>query len=92
MIIINRPNKHKRNAIHKAKLWKLIDKDYGDGYHVWGNCRMDEEPRYPKRYYRGKRSPYLKKLSNKKIRRYKGDFSPKGNGFHKVFDFWWELD
>lgn len=68
----------------------MIDQDWMP---IW-NCGKwyGDEIRYPKRYYRGKRSSYLKKMSNRKIRRYKGDFSPKGNGFHKVFDFWWELD
>lgn len=45
---------------------------------------------YYKRLYRGQRSKYIKKLSNRKIRRYKGDLS---NGFmcHKLYDFWWEM-
>ena len=45
---------------------------------------------YYKRYYRGKRSKYLKRLSNKAVRRYKGDISGKG-GYKKLFDYWWEL-
>lgn len=41
-------------------------------------------------YYRGKRSKYLKKLSNKKIRKYKGEINGKG-GYKRLFDYWWEL-
>lgn len=51
-----------------------------------------ENPKpYYKRLYRGKRSSYIKKRSNKRIRRYKGDIS---NGWdcHRLYDFWWELD
>jgi hypothetical protein len=85
-----RENKYARNRKHKNNLWKMIDDDWMP---IW-NCGkwFEEETRYPKRYYRGKRSAYLKKQSNKKIRQYKGGFEPKGNKFHRVFDFWWELD
>lgn len=59
---------------------------------IWlGGCNYIENPKpYYKREYRGKRSKYLKKQSNRKIRKYKGDFQ---NGFHchKVYDFWFEL-
>lgn len=48
----------------------------------------DEE--YYIRFYRGKRSKYLKKLSNKKVRKYDGEISGKG-GYKKLFDYWWEL-
>jgi hypothetical protein len=84
-----RENKYARNRKYKDKLWKMVDKDW---FPVWMNGKWFEEGNYPKRYYRGKRSSYLKKQSNKKIRQYKGEFEPKGNKFHRVFDFWWELD
>lgn len=56
----------------------------------WMNVR--ERDGWNQRFYRGKRSSYLKKQSNKKIRRYKGDLPSKGRTCHKLFDFWWELD
>lgn len=31
-----------------------------------------------------------KRVSNKKIRRHKGDL-PKGNGYRRLFDYWWTL-
>ena len=37
---------------------------------------------------RGSRSKWLKKCSNRKIRRFRGDLP---NNVHKLFDFWWEL-
>ena len=47
---------------------------------------------YYKRLYRGQRSKYLKKISHKKVRKYKGELSQKGNSSNKLFDFWWEYD
>lgn len=46
---------------------------------------------YYKRIYRRKRSKYLKRQSNKAIRRYNGELH---NGWmcHKLFDFWWEYN
>lgn len=46
---------------------------------------------YFKREYRGSRSKYLKRQSNKKLRRYKGEVFMRGGGYRKVFDFWWEM-
>lgn len=40
------------------------------------------------RLSRGSRSKWLKKCSNRKIRRFKGDL-PKN--VHKLFDYWWCL-
>lgn len=40
------------------------------------------------RLNRGSRSKWLKKCSNKKIRRFKGDLP---NNVHKLFDYWWEM-
>lgn len=37
---------------------------------------------------RGSRSKWLKKCSNRKIRRFKGDLP---NNVHKIFDYWWCL-
>lgn len=33
---------------------------------------------------------FLKRESNKRVRRYKGDIH-KGNSYRKLFDYWWEL-
>ena len=43
-----------------------------------------------RRLYRRQASKYLKRLSNKKIRRSQETFR-KGNGCHKIFDYWYEL-
>lgn len=46
---------------------------------------------YYKRYYRGRRSKYLKKISNRKIRRHKCELPKHGSQFHRIYDFWYEL-
>ena len=46
---------------------------------------------YYKRVYRSKRSKYLKRQSNKKIRKYKGELHNGYQHIHKLYDFWWEL-
>ena len=49
-----------------------------------------ENPKpYYKRWYRDKSSSYLKRQSNKAIRRYKGELHNGYQQIHKVFDFWW---
>ena len=40
------------------------------------------------KYGRGSRSKWLKKCSNRKIRRFRGDLP---NNVHKLFDYWHEL-
>jgi len=61
----------------------------------WVNLFQNDEIKdvsYYKRLYRGQRSKYLKKISHKKVRKYKGELSQKGNSSNKLFDFWWEYD
>lgn len=53
--------------------------------------KVIEREGWQQRCYRGKRSRYLKRQSNKKIRRYKGKLPPKGSTHYKIFDFWWEM-
>ena len=45
---------------------------------------------YYKRIYRRKASRYIKRASNKNVRRYQGELS-KGGMYRKVYDYWWEL-
>lgn len=53
----------------------------------------------PKPYYKGQycgrgkhsASHYHKKMSNRKIRRYKGELPKKGNLGHRLYDFWWKI-
>ncbi|MCK2000592.1 hypothetical protein MZM54_04185 [[Brevibacterium] frigoritolerans] len=76
---------HKRylKQKHKAKLNHLSDKS-------WSTVR--ERDGWKQRCYRGGRSAFLKKRSNKKVRRYIGGLPPKGNTHNRIFDFWWSLN
>lgn len=57
-----------------------------DGW-VCGVYYSERKGRYI-RLSRGSRSKLLKKCSNRKIRRFKGDLP---NNVHKLFDYWWEM-
>ena len=51
-----------------------------------------ENPKpYYQRIYRGKRSKYLKRQSNKAIRKYKGGLHRGYQNIHKIYDYWYEL-
>lgn len=63
-----------------------------DGEKHMGHCqsRTVTKPFY-RRIYRGKISPYCKKQTNRIVRKYKGEI-PKGCGYRKLFDMWYEMD
>ena len=92
-----RINKREKDLKHKEHLKRLnkISKGYPspvyytDKIYVRGYGYIENPKPYYKRLYRGKRSKYLKKQSNRKIRRYKGKLH---NGWqcHKLYDFWWK--
>lgn len=84
----SRMNKNERREKYKARLKKL--NEITNGYPPIVSCKEKDGKIYYKRWYRGKRSKYLKRQSNKRIRRYKCDL-PNGNQNHKLFDFWWEM-
>lgn len=94
-----RRNKRERDLKHKNYLKRMCKTNHK--FPVYYNDRLvihddykikfiDNPNPYYKRFYRGKRSKYLKRQSNKKIRKYKGEI-PNGFGCHKLFDFWWEM-
>lgn len=62
---------------------------YEDEIRIRRQCYVPNPKPYYKRRYRGHRSKILKQQSNKRIRRYKGEFK---NGWqcHKIYDFWLE--
>jgi hypothetical protein len=95
----NRGRKRERDLKYKNHLkkmekytqnWFYSPIYYVDEYYV-GRGRWVENPKpYYKRIYRGKRSRYYKKQSNKKIRKYRNEIH-KGSSYKKVYDFWWNL-
>lgn len=76
-------SKHPYPAIYTDEIWIR-----GHGY--IGNPKP-----YYKRLYRGRgrysKSNYHKKMSNRKIRRYREELPEKSNLCHRLYDFWWEL-
>ena len=72
-----RLNRYAKKQIDKEKLKKLYP-------------LVNNRDNYLYRCYRGSRSKYLKKLSNKKVRKSKG-LSGKSNIYRKVFDYWYKL-
>lgn len=94
-----RRNKYERNQKYKDKLKRLYEINggyyYSPVYHMdskWidGYGLVDLPKSYYKRVYRGRNSKYLKRQSNKAIRRYQGELH-KGNMAHKLYDYWWKL-
>lgn len=97
-----RRNKRERDQKHKNHLKFLAENR--SGYpcpaiytdEIWVKGQYVENPKpYYKRLYRGKgrhsNSNYHKKMSNRKIRRYKGELPKKGNLSHRLYDFWWQM-
>ena len=94
-----RRNKRERDQKHKNHL-KFLAK-YPSGYpspavyrdeiFIRGQGYVENPKPYYKRYYREQRAKYIKRMSNKTIRRYKGDIPKNGNWSHKLYDFWWEM-
>lgn len=90
-------NRYDRNKKYKRKLINLARKNIGKWFppafpvNENGDWTDNIEEMYRiKRLYRGSRSKYLKKMSNKKLRRFKGNVSNHG-GYRKVYDLWWEM-
>ena len=89
-------NKRERDFKYKNHLETLIQLEWFPSYvipvdkNVSYNCDHPIGTAYYKRLYRGSRSKLLKKLSNKKIRRYKG-YIPNGRWCYKIYDYWWEM-
>ena len=95
-----RKNKRERDLKHKNHLKYLAKNDsrkrpspvvYTDEVWIKGQGYLKNPKPYYKRLYRGQRSKWLKRQSNKKTRRYKGGISNGRNCF-RIYDFWWEYD
>ena len=95
-------NKRERDQKYKNHLKYLAENIssypplaiYIDEIWIYGQGYVKNPKPYYKRLYRGRgkgMSYYHKKMSNKKIRRYKGELPKKGNLAHRLYDFWWEL-
>jgi len=77
-----RLNKYERKKLTQQKYKKLSQLK-----RWWTVYYNEDEDRYIKIYYSGRRK-YAKYYSNKKVRN-TNDFPLRGNGYRKVFDYWW---
>lgn len=95
-------NKWERNQKYKRHLKRLaeiavyypVPVRYMDQICIRGHGYIDNPKPYYKRLYRGRGRGmryYHKKMSKRKIRRYKGDLPRRGNLSHKLYDFWWNM-
>ncbi len=81
----NKPrlNKYERKKLTQEKYKKLSQLRW------WTVYYKEDEDRYIKIYYSGARK-YVKYCSNRKVRN-SNNFSLKGGGYRKVFDYWWYI-
>lgn len=86
-----RMTKYEKNYRHKKKLQYFYDyiQPQWSPSGVWKK-HYGTPSEYLCRFYRGKRSKFLKQQSNKKIRRHQSYIS-NGGSYKKIFDYWWEL-
>lgn len=93
--------RRKTGRAFRRKMRRKVIKEYRDrdsqgwpiyGPYIHGHWDGDEYilgtyVEYPKS---SKNKVFYKRVSNKKVRRSK-DIPPKGNGYRKVFDYWWTI-
>lgn len=97
-----RLNAWERNRKYRRHLQKIA----AIGELQWENCKnsmyggaiyVDEDTYgsirkpYYRRYWRARRFKYWQDISNRKVRRYKGDIH-NGGFYKKIFDYWWAVD
>lgn len=96
-----RRNKRERDLKHKKhleRMWKARGNYWSPPVlyvdYLWRNHKMIDvnKPYYKKLTpnHGGKYQRFYKKISNKKVRRYKDEIS-KGSNYKKVFDYWWTI-
>lgn len=83
----------KREQKHLDYLFKV--NFWSAGWSNWGRDAVTgrsekREPGYYKKYYAPPRAKYLRKVSNKQVRRYKKGIK-NGAMYRRIFDYWWEL-
>jgi|GEM_PF-1877285 len=78
-----RLNKYERKKIDQQKLKKLSELSW------WVVYYCDDRQRYIRCNYSG-RKKYAKYCSKRKVRN-SNDFPLRGNGYRKVFDYWWTI-
>lgn len=92
--------KYRNNDLHQKKAKQIWEANKGRFYHPFGYYPVDKHGNYTedesqiayfKRYDTPSNSKFLKRQSNKKIRRMNTEDAMRGGEYKKVFDYWWEL-
>jgi hypothetical protein len=79
----NKRNRYENKLYEKKKLKKLSNNVWWATWDKGGYLKRSWFATNTRRHY--------KKYSNKKIRRYEGELPKKGNGCHRLFDYWWQI-
>lgn len=74
-------NRYYKKQIDKHRLDKLVN---------YGWWIVSTRKSYKRRIYFSGRKGTIKHISNKKVRKYKGDIAD-GAGYRKIYDYWYEL-
>ena len=80
---------HLKSLAENGK-WCPCPVTYKDRKWIMGQGYIELRKPYYKRWYRGGSSRYHKKMSNKAIRRYKGEMQ-NGRWCYKLYDYWWAM-
>lgn len=94
---INKRERYLKHQNHLKYLYETVGGCYPapvryvDEIWIKGIGYVKNPKPYYKRVYRGKKSKYLKQLSNRKIRKYKGELHNGYQHIHKIFDWWNEF-
>lgn len=94
---INKRERYLKHQNHLRYLYETVGGYYPtpvryvDEIWIKGIGYIKNPKPYYQRLYRGKKSKYLKQLSNRKIRKYKGELHNGYQHVHKIFDWWNEF-
>lgn len=89
MLHKNIPYRRRAERRYKKKLKFLYERI---PYFPSGAYKVEKDGKtYYRRYYRGKASSYLKRLSSKRNRRHTLESVNQRAYYRRVFDYWWEL-
>jgi len=84
--------KFRSDQEYLAYKYKNSGRSNGNRRYFPSGLWYDEERDLYIRYWRGRRSKYLKNVGNRRFRKTDiNKFIGKSNAHKKVFDFWWEL-
>ena len=94
LVAKERNRKHQRHLRKLASISERMQGKntmYGGAVLVDGGAGTMGKKTFYRRYWRTRRFKYWRDISNRKVRRYKGDIHS-GGFYKKIFDYWWAVD